>query len=70
MVLIVLQPLLSPLLNMPTSSLAQFTLTPLVQLARVFLDNIYRHHGLRRTIISDCDPKFTSTFWQTQFKSM
>jgi hypothetical protein len=40
------------------------------QLARLFLDNIYRHHGLYRTIISDRDHKFTFTFWQTLFKSM
>jgi hypothetical protein len=40
------------------------------QLARLFLDNIYRHHGLCRNIISDRDPKFTSTFWQRLFKSM
>jgi hypothetical protein len=33
------------------------------QLARLFLNNIYRHHGFCRTIISDRDPKFTSTFW-------
>jgi hypothetical protein len=32
------------------------------QLARLFLDNSCRHHGLCRTIISDRDPKFTSSF--------
>jgi hypothetical protein len=40
------------------------------QFARLFLDNIYRHHSLCRTIILDRDPKFTLTFWQTIFKSM
>jgi hypothetical protein len=34
------------------------------QLARLLLGNIYRHHGLCRTIIFDRDPKLTSTFWQ------
>jgi ferritin len=40
------------------------------QLARLFLDTIYRHHGLHHTLISDRDPKFTSTFWQIIFNSM
>jgi hypothetical protein len=40
------------------------------KLARLFLDNINRHHGLCHTTISDRDPKFISTFWQTFFKSM
>ena len=30
------------------------------QLARLYLSNIYRHHGLCRVIISDRDPRFTS----------
>jgi hypothetical protein len=33
------------------------------QLSHFFLDNIHRQHGLCRTIISDRDPRFTSTFW-------
>jgi hypothetical protein len=40
------------------------------QLARLFLGNIHRHHGLDRTIISDRDPKLTSTFWQIFFIPM
>jgi hypothetical protein len=31
--------------------------------ARVFLDNIYKLHGLPGAIISDCDRVFTSKFW-------
>jgi hypothetical protein len=39
------------------------------QLARLFLDKIYRHHGLCQAIITDRDPKFSPTFWQTIIKS-
>jgi hypothetical protein len=33
------------------------------QLAPLFMNHIVRLHGLPETIISDCDPKFTSLFW-------
>ena len=36
--------------------------------AKLFLDNVYRLHGLPQTIISDRDRIFTSQFWQTLFK--
>ena len=36
--------------------------------ARVFLDNIYKLHGLPVAIISDCDKVFTSKFWQLLFQ--
>ncbi|KAJ4759850.1 polyprotein [Rhynchospora pubera] len=32
--------------------------------AQVFLDNIYKLHGLPLTLISDRDPIFTSSFWK------
>jgi transposase InsO family protein len=35
------------------------------EVARLFLDNVFRHHGLPREIVSDRDPKFTSMFWQS-----
>jgi hypothetical protein len=35
--------------------------------ARVFVDNIFRLHGLPRTIVSDRDPRFTSDFWKALF---
>ena len=31
--------------------------------ARVFLDTIFRLHGLFRELVSDRDPRFTSEFW-------
>ena len=34
------------------------------QVAQVFLDNIYRLHGLPTHIISDRDRIFTSVFWR------
>lgn len=36
--------------------------------AKVFLDNIYRLHGMPRSIVSDRDKIFTSTFWRQLFK--
>jgi hypothetical protein len=32
--------------------------------ARLYLKNVYRHHGLPRKIISDRDTRFTSKFWK------
>ena len=34
------------------------------QLARLFLDNIFRLHGIPSSIVSDRDRKFTCAFWQ------
>ncbi|GJS95902.1 retrotransposon-related protein [Tanacetum coccineum] len=38
------------------------------QVAQVFLDNVYKLHGLPKTIISDRDKVFTSLFWKSLFK--
>jgi hypothetical protein len=38
------------------------------QLAKVFFDTVFRHHGLPTTIVSDRDSKFTGQFWQELFK--
>uniref|UniRef100_A0A8R7V586 Integrase catalytic domain-containing protein n=1 Tax=Triticum urartu TaxID=4572 RepID=A0A8R7V586_TRIUA len=35
---------------------------------RVYLDNIYKLHGLPKAIISDRDPVFTSKFWHELFR--
>lgn len=40
------------------------------ELARLFIDNVVRLHGLPRVIISDRDPKFTSKFWRTLFDEL
>lgn len=38
------------------------------RIASVFLDNIYKLHGLPQAIISDRDRVFTSNFWQKLFE--
>jgi hypothetical protein len=35
---------------------------------RLFIDNIYKYHGLPEDIISDRGSQFTSKFWQSLFK--
>ena len=35
--------------------------------ARIFVDTVFRHHGMPEVIISDRDPRFTSKFWTTLF---
>lgn len=35
------------------------------KVAEVFLDNVYKLHGMPEYIVSDSDSMFTSTFWQT-----
>lgn len=35
------------------------------QFARVFLDTIFKHHGMPSNIVSDRDPRFTSAFWRS-----
>jgi hypothetical protein len=35
--------------------------------AKLFLDNIYRTHGLSNDIISDMGTQFTSNFWRGLF---
>ena len=36
--------------------------------AKLFIDNIYRYHGLPDDIVSDRGPQFVSKFWQSLFK--
>jgi hypothetical protein len=38
------------------------------QIAKIFLDSVYKLHGLPKAIISDRDRVFTSTVWQELFK--
>ena len=36
--------------------------------AKLFIDNIYRYHGLLDGIVFDRGPQFVSKFWQSMFK--
>src|SRR5204863_2506137 len=38
------------------------------QAAEVFLRYVFQYHGLPDTIVSDCDPKYTSQFWKALHK--
>ena len=38
--------------------------------ARVFIDTIFRLHGLPRELVSDRDPRFTAESWQSVFRSL
>jgi transposase InsO family protein len=38
--------------------------------ATLFLQEVYRLHGLPRVLISDRDPKFASAFWQTLWRRL
>ncbi|GKB60231.1 ty3-gypsy retrotransposon protein [Tanacetum coccineum] len=40
------------------------------QVAQVFMDDIYKLHGMPNTIMSDRDKIFISQFWQSLFKVM
>lgn len=40
------------------------------RVARAYLDNVYKLHGLSKGIISDRDPVFTSKFWRELFASI
>ncbi|KAG2882201.1 hypothetical protein PC115_g22013 [Phytophthora cactorum] len=38
-----------------------------VQTARLFIDMVFKHHGIPLDIVSDRDPRFTARFWQEVF---
>ena len=38
-----------------------------MEYAQIFVDNVFRLHGLPEVIISDRDPRFTSKFWRSLF---
>ncbi|POM66336.1 Hypothetical protein PHPALM_17816 [Phytophthora palmivora] len=43
-------------------------LSKMVHLALLFLDSVFRYHGLPEIIASDRDPRFTGAFWDTLFQ--
>ena len=38
-----------------------------MEYARIFIDNVFRLHGLLEVILSDQDPRFTGKFWRALF---
>lgn len=38
------------------------------KLAQIYMDQVFRNHGLPRVIVSDRDPAFTSLFWKELFR--
>ena len=38
--------------------------------AELFLREVYRHHGMPASMVTDRDPKFTSVFWQEVFSEL
>ncbi|KAE9267376.1 hypothetical protein PF001_g30107 [Phytophthora fragariae] len=38
------------------------------QAAQLFVDNVFRNHGLPAAFVSDRDPRFVSHFWQHLFR--
>ena len=42
----------------------------MVQIADIFMKEIFRLHGIPKTVISDRDVKFTSAFWKTLFSGL
>jgi hypothetical protein len=45
----------------------QYPLTAF-KVAQIFMDNIFKLHGMPNSIFSNRDPTFTSKFWQESFK--
>ncbi|MCO5587770.1 hypothetical protein L7F22_041722 [Adiantum nelumboides] len=40
------------------------------QMARLFMSNIFKYHGMPQSIVSDRDPRMTSLFWRGLFENM
>ena len=40
------------------------------ELSKLFVDNVFKLHGMPKTIVSDRDPRFTSHFWSAFHKAM
>ena len=40
------------------------------QLAKIYLDTVYKHHGIQRLFIGDRDPKYTSEYWRSLMQQL
>ncbi|MCO5606904.1 hypothetical protein L7F22_061095 [Adiantum nelumboides] len=40
------------------------------QMARLFMSNVFKYHGMPQSIVSDRDPRMTSLFWRGLFENM
>jgi len=40
------------------------------EVAKIFLDVIFKHHGLPKAIISDWNTRFTNHFWKALFEQL
>ncbi|RYA57043.1 hypothetical protein, partial [Enterobacter cloacae complex sp. CH23B] len=40
------------------------------QMAALFISQIFKHHGLPTSIVSDRDPRMTSNFWKGLFENL
>jgi hypothetical protein len=38
--------------------------------AKVFIDSVFRLHGMPRSLVSDRDPRFVAAFWQAVFRQL
>jgi transposase InsO family protein len=50
--------------------IATYSTTTSRNVAELFLQEVFRHHGLPSNIISDRDPRFTAKFWQALQKAL
>ena len=41
-----------------------------INIAKKIMKEIFGLHGVPKTVISDCDVKFTSNFWKSLFKGL
>ena len=39
-------------------------------MATLFISNIFKYHGLPKSIVSNRDPRMTSNFWKGRFKNL
>src|SRR5947207_8177265 len=50
--------------------IATYSTTTSKDIAELFLQEVFRHHGLPLSIVSDRDPRFTAKFWQALQKAL